>query len=268
MSFDEAQVRRATDGKFAEKTGGEPEISLNDHIPGMSRARARTAVAGIAAAWGAENYDLHEPEAPGRDSYAEFFEYDGSSRYSVDIDSEGRVSRITYGGRPLDPESQTFRLADEGAADALGIPHLSDQERKRRQAENAEVQRMYRDRETAEYMDATAERYARVTELPDVDSAYKDIIRNADMQNFAPEEKALYLKAATIQAVRRTRELRVSGRKPRRSQLPESNPFRDEANRSEITERFTALADDPGLDTFERRMLFEQAIGRSTELDK
>ncbi len=268
MSFDEAQVRRATDGKFTEKTGGEPEVSLNDHIPGMSRARARAAVAGIAAAWGAENYDLHEPEAPGRDSYAEFFEHDGSSRYDVDIDSEGRVSRITYGGRLLDPESQTFRLADEGAADALGIPHLSDQERKRRQAENAEVQRMYRDRETAEYMDATAERYARVTELRDVDSAYKNIIRDADIQNLAPQEKALYLKAATIQAVRRTRELRAAGEAPRYSQLPESNPFRREANRSEITERFGTLVDNPGLDPFERRMLFEQAIERSAELDK
>lgn len=268
MSFDETQVRRDTGGRFSEKTGGAPEVSLLGKVQGMfARNAAKTAAEGIARAWGAGRYEVHEPVAAGRDSYVEFFEDDGSVVYSVDIDGEGRPSRVFRNRKPLDPESQVVRQADEGAADALGLPYLSYAERKRREAVNFETRMMYGPYGAADYMDETGERYARVTELRDVDSTYKDIIREQLVSDLEPEQRSLYLKAATIQAARRTRELRAAGEREAYSFLPDSNSFRTAGNRSEITDQFSVLTEDTGLDPFQRRILFEQAMERSAELD-
>lgn len=269
MSFDEAQVRRDTGGRFAEKSGTEPEVSLTERVQGMfAQNTAKTAAAGIARAWGAEKYEVHEPVAPGRDSHVEFFEDDGSVVYSVDIDGEGRPSRVLRNRKPLDPESQVVRMADEGAADALGLPYLSYAERKRREAANSETRMMYGPYGAADYMDETGERFARVTALRDVDSTYKDILREQLRGNLEPEQRSLYLKAATIQAARRTRELRSAGEREAYSFLPDSNAFRGAGNRSEITDQFSVLTEDTGLDPFQRRILFEQAMARSAELEK
>ncbi len=269
MSFDEALVRRDAGGKFAEKTGAAPEVSLVGRVQSIfARDTAKTAAAGIARAWGAENYAVHEPVAPGRDSYIEFFEEDGSVVYGVDIDGEGRPTQVLRNKKPMDPESQVAMQAEEGAADALGLPRRTYAERRRAQAANFETRMMYSVYGAADYMDETAERYARVTELRDVDSTYKDILREKLAGDLDPGERELYLKAATIQAERRTRELRAAGETARGSRLPESNTFRRAGNRSEITEQFSTLTEDTSLDPYQRRILFEQAMERSAELDK
>lgn len=269
MPFDEAHIQRDIEGRFSAKMGAMPEVSLAEQVQGMlTRKAASTAAAGIARAWGIERYEVHEPVAPGRDSYVEFFEEDGSVTYGVDIDGEGRPSCVFRNRKPVDPESQVARLADEGAADSLGLPHLTYAERKRRDAANFETRMMYSAYGAAEYMDETAERFARVTELRDVDTVYKDVIRERLSNDLGPEQQALYLKAASIQASRRTRELRSAGERELYSALSDTNAFRYAGNRSEISEQFSALAEDEGMDTFQRRMLFEQAMQRSAELDK
>ena len=72
----------------------------------------------------------------------------------------------------------------------------------------------------------------------------------------------------SIQAARRTRELRSAGEREAYSFLPDSNAFRGAGNRSEITDQFSVLTEDTGLDPFQRRILFEQAMARSAELEK
>jgi hypothetical protein len=265
MSFDEAQVRRDTSGKFSEKTGAQPEVALDT---AEVQTPAHIAAAGIAQAWGVANYTVHEPVAAGRDSFVEFIEDDGTVKYSADIDGEGRPTRVFLNHKPMDPESQVVQMAVEGADDALGLPHLNYAERRRREAANFETRMMYGTYGAADYMDETGERFARVSELRDVDVTYKNLIREQATGPLEPDQRALYLKAATIMAARRSRELRAEGERAEYSRLPDSNAFRESGNRSEITEQFAALTDETPLDPFQRRILFEQAMERSAELDK
>lgn len=276
MAFDEADVRRASDGTFTAKNGSAPEVSI-DYTP-QGEELAIVAARAVLNAWqpGEETrFNVHEPAAPGRDWHVEFYEPDGSVKYTMDLGPEGVPTRVYANGKPLDPEHQNAVSARNAVYDALQLPYPNYGQRKRAERYNFEGRALYTHEGAGDLMDAAGEYVAKATTLREVDEQQSAFL-NAQPPTFAEpgtaawkeasDRQALALRAAEWQSVRRTRELRFSGERHEYSRLPDRNEFRDCGNRVEIAARIEELNEnDPP--SYQRGIHIADAVDRALELE-
>lgn len=281
MAFNEADVRRAGDGTFTAKNGSAPEVSIHE-TPKGEDAAVLSALA-VLNAWqpGDEtSFKVHEPVSPGRDWFVEFHEPDGSVKYSMDLGPEGVPTRIFKDGKPLDPEHQVFRLAEEGVLDTLKLDRPNYGERKRRDRFNFEGRSLYTHLGAGDLMDEAGEYMSRAKTLRDVDmqhSAYlnahfasePDLAGDPTTREYreAMDRRELAMRAASWQAVRRSRELRFEGEREEYSRLPDNNPFRRCGSKTEVAALLEELNEDQA-PSYQRSIRLSAAVERSLELEK
>lgn len=283
MSFSEADVRRASDGTFTTKNGSAPEVNIFD-TPKGEEAAVISALA-VLRAWQPDDessFKVHEPVAPGRDWFVEFYEPDGSVKFSMDLGPEGVPTRIFKDGKPLDSGHTVASLAEEAVLDALKLDRPNYGQRKRAERFNFEGRALYTYEGAADLMDEAGEYMSRASTLRDVDaqhSAYLNSQYAADpgLQatpgspewKTAMDRRELAMRAATWQAVRRSRELRFAGEREEYSRLPDRNEFRRCGSKTEVAALLEELNDDQdNIPSYQRSMRLSDAVERSLELEK
>ncbi len=146
MTFSETDHPRATDGKFAEKLGSAPELSLDtdalagrydDLVADLSEDDV-TAAQAVARAF-APNSNLSIVKVMEPDGWSiGLMEENGAINYKYVPDATGVPARVYVAGEAVRYDSDAFRAAEDAAQEALGMPAFkNERERNDRHVELA-----------------------------------------------------------------------------------------------------------------------------------
>lgn len=157
MTFSETEHPRATDGKFAEKLGSAPELSLDtdaltaryDDLTADLTEDEVTAARAVAKAF-APNSDLAivkvmETDVDSVGWSIGLMEENGAIHYKYVPDATGVPSRVYVAGEAVRYDSEAFRAAEDAAQAALGMPAFKDERERNDRHVEIEMERALRD---------------------------------------------------------------------------------------------------------------------------
>ncbi len=157
MTFSETDHPRATDGKFAEKLGSAPELSLDtdalaaryDDLTADLTEDEVTAAHAVAKAF-APNSNLAvvkvmETDVDSVGWSIGLMEENGAIHYKYIPDATGVPSRVYVAGEAARYDSPAFRAAEDAAQEALGMPAFKNERERNDRHLEIEMERAVRD---------------------------------------------------------------------------------------------------------------------------
>jgi hypothetical protein len=153
MTFSETDHPRENDGKFAEKLGSAPELSLDtdaladryDALTADLTDDEITAAQAVAKAF-APNSTLGIAKVMESDGYSiGLMEENGAIHYKFTPDATGVPARVYVAGEAVRYDSEAFRAAEDAAQAALGMGAFKDERERNDRHIEIEAERAIRD---------------------------------------------------------------------------------------------------------------------------